>query len=467
MQTTAKSAAWQSNASTSVWRNRDFLLMWLPQAFSSLGTEMSLLALPLVVLARTGSTSQAGFVAATRGVSLLVLLLPSGLIVDRVDRRRLMLACEIVGALAMATIACALLSDTLTMPLLYVAALVEGCTSTLFDAANTASVGQRVSARQLPAAAAAIQGIEAFAMAFGPPLGGMLFVVAPFLPFAIDAASCAASAVCVAATRTPLQGPRPEQRASLRALARELAEGARFFWRERVLRVLALLTMTVFAASLGYSLVIIVLARRLGSGPGAIGLIVAASGAGMVCGGLLAMRMQHLRLRVLVAVPMLVWTISWPLWLLAPNTVVLTGCVAIAFVAVAMYQTTSRAYRLAVIPDRLQGRVNGVFKLLTVGMHPLSLALTGVALELVGPTRTIAAITVILAIATLCAMLARDLRDARPFAELLRPAEPPPSSRRPQDAVRVALVSTAASSLVPAPLDAGREPSTRPAAPDL
>ena len=97
-----------------------------------------------------------------------------------------------------------------------------------------------------------------------------------------------------------------------------------WFWQERMLRLLAFLTMAVFAVSLGYSLVIIVLAQRLGSGPAGVGLTIAASGVGIVVGSVLAMRLQRrLTLRALLMGSLLLWSGCWPLWVLAPNVVAL------------------------------------------------------------------------------------------------------------------------------------------------
>ena len=78
----------------SLWRNRDFQLLWIGQAASALGSRASTIAYPLLVLALTGSPADAGIVGFAATIPYLVLQLPAGVLVDRVDRRRAMLACD-------------------------------------------------------------------------------------------------------------------------------------------------------------------------------------------------------------------------------------------------------------------------------------------------------------------------------------------------------------------------------------
>src|SRR5215472_4641059 len=99
----------------SLWRNRDFLLLWGGQALSDIGGEVSLLAYPLLVLAFTHSPAQAGFVAALRAAPAIVLSLPAGALVDLWDRRRVMLACDLVRALSIISIPVAAVFGVLTI----------------------------------------------------------------------------------------------------------------------------------------------------------------------------------------------------------------------------------------------------------------------------------------------------------------------------------------------------------------
>src|SRR5262249_33726730 len=108
-----------------LWRNRDYLLLWSGQLVSSIGTQASTLAFPLLLLAVTRSPAQAGFASALRAVPYLLLSLPAGALVDRWDRKRLMLLCDAGRALALGSIPLALALGRLTVAQLYLVSLVE------------------------------------------------------------------------------------------------------------------------------------------------------------------------------------------------------------------------------------------------------------------------------------------------------------------------------------------------------
>src|SRR5262245_19027721 len=123
---------------SSLWRNRDFVLLWSGQAISAAGTEVALLAYPLLVLVLTRSPAQAGIVGALRTLPYVVLCLPVGALVDRWDRRRVMIVCDSGSALAVGSVPLALALGRLTLAQLYVVALVEGTLYVFFNLANTA-----------------------------------------------------------------------------------------------------------------------------------------------------------------------------------------------------------------------------------------------------------------------------------------------------------------------------------------
>src|SRR5215469_1582573 len=131
----APNAAQPSQSSASLWRNRDYLLLWVGQTLSDTGSAVSELAFPLLVLAVTHSAAQAGFVAALRALPALLLTLPAGALVDRWDRRHLMLACDAGRALALASIPTAYVFGWLSIWQLSAAAFGEGALAIIFDLA--------------------------------------------------------------------------------------------------------------------------------------------------------------------------------------------------------------------------------------------------------------------------------------------------------------------------------------------
>ena len=92
----------------SLWRNRDYLLLWSGQAVSSAGTQVSGIAFPLLVLAITGSPAQAGLACAPCALPYLIFSLPVGALIDRWDRKRVMILCDAGRAIALGSIPVAL-----------------------------------------------------------------------------------------------------------------------------------------------------------------------------------------------------------------------------------------------------------------------------------------------------------------------------------------------------------------------
>lgn len=102
-----------------LWRNRDYMLLWSGQIVSSVGTRVSQLAFPLLVLALTHSPAQAGLIAALRGLPYALFILPAGAMVDRWNRKRVMILCDAGRAIALGSIPIALLLGHLTILQLY------------------------------------------------------------------------------------------------------------------------------------------------------------------------------------------------------------------------------------------------------------------------------------------------------------------------------------------------------------
>src|SRR5215470_19329598 len=115
-----------SKGPLALWRNRDYVLLWSGQMVSSIGTQVSMLAFPLLVLAITHSPAQAGIVAALRGLPYALFILPAGALIDRWDRKRVMILCDTGRALALGSIPLALALGQLTLVQLYLVSLIEG-----------------------------------------------------------------------------------------------------------------------------------------------------------------------------------------------------------------------------------------------------------------------------------------------------------------------------------------------------
>ncbi len=171
----------------SLWLNRDYMLLWSGQTVSSVGTGVSRLAFPLLVLDLTHSAAQAGIVGALEALPYLLLSLPVGALIDRWDRKRVMILSDIGRAVALGSVPLAVWQGRLTIQQLYVVSLVEGTLYVFFNLAEVACLPRVVSKPQLPAAVAQNQATEGLAQVLSPQLGGAIYGVARSLPFLADA----------------------------------------------------------------------------------------------------------------------------------------------------------------------------------------------------------------------------------------------------------------------------------------
>jgi MFS family permease len=379
-------------ASTSLGRNRDYVLLWSGQVVSSVGSRVSLVAFPLLLLLVSHSPAQAGLVTALRGIPYVVLMLPAGALIDRWDRKRVMVLWDSLRAVALGSVALGVLLGRLTLAQICVVALIDGVGEVFFGLAHVSAIPRVVPKEQLSAASALDQAMDSMAWLLGPSLGGVLFGLAPGLPFLIDAISYVCSVVTLLSIRTRFQGDRAPQPMTVSRLLRETGEGLLWLWREPVLRFLAILTGVLMTCVAGYTLLVIVVAQRMHASDAMIGLVLGAGGIGGLVGALITEPLRRrLGFRRLLIVSAWAWALTWPPFAFAPNPLVLGLTLGASFVCVPLFLATQFSYRLAVIPDALQGRVSGVFRIIAFGSTPLGLAMTGLLLQRFGPVVTVLA----------------------------------------------------------------------------
>ena len=400
----------------SLWRNRDYLLLWSGQAISSVGSNISGFAYPLLALFLTGSPALAGLVATLYTLPYLFLSLPVGALIDRWDRKRVMILCDTGRALALGSIPVAVVLGHLTMAQLYVTALIEGSLFVFFNIAEVACLPRVVTKEQLPAANGQNQASFIIANLVGSPLAGVIYSLSRVLPFLADSISYAFSVVSLFFIRTPFQGERTAARRKLRA---EIAEGVRWLWNQPLFFFLAFITGGMNFIFSGLALVLIVIAQRQGATPPIIGLIFTIGAVGGVLGSLVAAPIQkRFRFGTVIITAGWVNALFWPLYAVAPNPFLLGAVTGVLFSVGPVFNVVVLSYRLAIIPDALQGRVNSSVRMISYGFQPLGAALAGVLLQWLGPVRTVlvlGAVQIVLAVAT---TLNTHVRHARPLAEV-------------------------------------------------
>ncbi|GLV60649.1 MFS transporter [Dictyobacter sp. S3.2.2.5] len=397
-----------------LWRNVDFMLLWSGQLISILGTNVSGLALPLLILALTHSPAQAGLFAAVRQLPYLLISLPAGALIDRWDRKRTMICCDLLRWLALGSVPLAFALGHLTLLQLYLVALFEGSAYVLFSLAQISALPHVVAPHQLPRAYALDTTIEYTGTLLGPGLGAFIIGLAPvvqvgaIIGYLVDSVSYLLSGLSLLRVRASFQVARADQETP-RRLYHGIAEGLRFLWRHRALRLLALLTALVNFLLSPLELALIIRAQsQLHLSVQFVGLIFSVGGVGGILGGLLAPWL-HARLRggQILCAALIIWIgaalllalSSWPGSLLI-------GKFLFSF-SWPPYGVTVVAYRLRQTPDALQGRVNSAFRNLTYGSEPLGSALGGLLLVALDARIVFGLITAGLAAALLLAIFTR------------------------------------------------------------
>lgn len=389
--------------------NRDFTALWIGQTISELGTRTSLFVFPVLGYALTGSTLLAALVEGVHLLGLAAALLPAGVAADRLDRRRIMRTASAAGGLLYASLALAGWYGALTLPHLLVVALLSGVAAGAFAPAETSTVRAVVPTEALPAALSQQQARVHIAGLLGAPLGGALYGVTRWLPFAADAVTFAVSWLLLGRIRTDLRPSRAPDAAP--ASVRDLVTGLRFVLAHPFLRVH---TAWAMATNLVVNAVFLMAVLRLveaGFPPVRIALVEVTAGmcglAGAAVAPWLIDRLPTGRLTIAVAwgfVPLLLPMIVWN------NPLV----VAIALGAGLLLNPAGNAgigsYRIAVTPPELLGRVQSTTLFLSMSAMPLAPLLGGALLTGLGGPAAVAVLAGLGAGVALIPTLARSVR---------------------------------------------------------
>jgi MFS family permease len=389
-------------------RNRNYQLLWVSQALSEFGINASMIAFPLLVLAVTGSAAASGLVLGTIAAAELVAGLPTGALVDRWNRKKVMIACEAAQVIAAATLVGALLSGRASLPLMVVVAAVMGVCAALFEPAEEASLPNVVPAHQLSTAVAMNTARSYLGHLSGTAAGGFLFAVARFVPFAVDMLTHAMAFVLLIFVRVP---PRKVLPQPVRHLGREIATGLRWMWAHPPVRATALCAVGLNLFFTAYYIVIIVLAQSRGVPSGEIGVMAAMLGVGGLLGAMVAPYLHQA-----VSPYLSIIGVFWLLTLLTPVAVVVTNgylmgalFAAMAFLAPTA-NTTMSTYQLLLTPDELRGRLSGAMGVAAGVAGALGPALGGALTEAVPAAQAVLLCTAGIGAVTLLATMSPTLR---------------------------------------------------------
>jgi MFS family permease len=364
--------------STPLRRNRDYMLIWAGQGLSELGSQISTVAYPLLVLALTHSPAKAGVVGLAATLPLPLLALPAGMLADHFDRKRLMLACDAIRCAALTALTIVVFSGGAAYGVVAAVAFVDGALLTVSFVTERGVLRRLVTPDQLSAAVAQNESMFYAGSIIGPPVGGLLFGIARALPFLGDAVSYAFSATATLLTRANLKIQRTEARGSL---VSEFTSGLRWLWRQPLLRACSLLNAAANPTWRALYLLLVVLARRHGASSSLVGVMFAMVAAGGLLGGLLAASRfgERFSARAAVRLDICATALLMPLLLIAQGTLFTAVIVALIEVPAPLANSQVEGLRSKLSPEHLQGRVQAAAGTLSQSLGwagPLAIGLT-------------------------------------------------------------------------------------------
>ena len=373
--------------------DRDFWKFWTGETISNFGTSMTQFAIPLLVFKLTGSAVLLGGTVALVGLPHLLFGLVIGAWSDRLDRKRLMIAVDVLSALLIASIPAAGAFGVLTIGWIYVALFVAATVYIFFESAQFAAIPSLVGRDQLVTANGRIQASFAAAGILGPLVGGALLVFIPVEDLLlIDAASFIVSALTLSLVRRSFNTARAATRTTIRA---DVAEGLRYVLRHPVLRnISAMMAMINFVSVTIFAQLVLYAKDRFAATDSEVGLFFAAGGAGVVVCSLAAGPLRarwsfgNVALGALMVSGLLTIALAYAPSL--PIAVVLFGLVGGVGI---LFNINTGSLRQAIVPEHMLGRIISVAAVLAWSMNPLGAMVGGVIVERTGDVVSVYAAT--------------------------------------------------------------------------
>jgi MFS family permease len=368
----------------SLWRDRNFLTMWSGQTLSQFGAQITELAVPvLAVLLLNATEFQIGVLNAANVAAFLLVGLPAGAWIDRMRKRHVMIAADIVRAVALALIPLLWAAGLLQMWHLFVIAAIVGVATVFFDVSYQSIVPSLVRPHQIAEANGKLQSSYEIANIAGPGFGGWLVgaITAPLAVLA-TAGTYLVSAVALMFTRDHEPVRAPEDRGPI---LREIWEGLHFVFTEKLLRRIVATTGTSnFFNTVSTTLLPLFLLRELGFSPASLGLIFSLAAIGGLLG---AMATPHIvrwigeaRAIPISSIGFSVIALLLPMAALVPEYAfpLLVAQFFVGSFTVLLYNITQVTFRQRITPARLLGRMNASVRFVVWGVMPIAALLAGV-----------------------------------------------------------------------------------------
>ncbi|MEV6412984.1 MFS transporter [Kribbella sp. NPDC051718] len=393
-----------------LFRNRDYTGWWIGATLSEFGTALAVVAYPLLVLAVTGSATGAGAVEAAVSIGYVVTLLVGGALADQFSRRTLMLLSPSIQAVAVITVTIAVFTDHVTIPHIVLVGFLQGLAGGLSGGAEYAALRRVVDQDQLPTAFSLMQARGMVIRLAGPAIGGVLYGLARFLPFLVDAISFVVNIVGVLMIRRPL-GPDLDENEAREPVLKSIGGGIRFIMANAYLRFVLVWAALINACAAGLLILVIVLVHTRGGSPALVGAVNAIGAVGGLVGALVAARIVRAlpgRLLVIVA--------SWLMALAVAGIAVVTTAWAVGvLMAVLMFVVSPlnvlfSSYQARIIPDRLIGRASSAIEFGASSIRWVGALAAGLLASAISPAAATGIFAGLLALIAISTLVARGLR---------------------------------------------------------
>ncbi|WP_255500590.1 MFS transporter [Micromonospora sp. Llam0] len=387
---------------SSLWRHRDFMLLWAGQSVGEIGSAVAQLALPLIaVVVLDASAFEVGLLTAATSLAFAVIALPAGALADRHPKRRIMIVCGIARLVIIASVPAAWYVGSLTMGQLYLVAIMAGVCTVFFDVAYQSYLPVLLEPKHLIDGNGKIAATQSLARLAGPSLGGALvgFFGAVWTMTA-DALSYAVSAALLLGIRHREKHDRSPVEATMRpSLWAETAAGIRFVLGHKIIRKTVACSGTVnLFGSVAGAVQVIFLVRVLNVEPAYTGLIFALAALGGISGAVLSGRTTRwigsarvMWFSLLVfGLPQILAALAQPGWWVALFPIGF----GISYFAIVTYNIAVVTYRQVICPPRLLGRMTAAVRWITWGTIPIGGVIGGALGTVIGirPTLWIACV---------------------------------------------------------------------------
>jgi MFS family permease len=363
--------------------------LWTSDGLSNLADGVLKVAVPLIAVDLTRSPTLIAGLSLAFTLPWLLCALPAGALVDRVDRKRAMLAANVVRGVLLV-----ILLGAHSIWALYAVALCVGVTETIYDTSAQSIVPQIVDRDHLPRANGRLYAVELMANEFvGPPLAGFLASAGAMAAFGAPIGLWTAAIAVLATLPRRYKVERPEP-STVRA---DIAEGLRFLWRQPILRIFtASVGLFNLATSATFAILVLYATGPMGLSEQAYGVLLTSTAAGSLFGSLLAERVERLlgRARALwIAYLVAAVTIAVPT--VTTNPIAVGVSLFTSGVGVMVANIVMVSLRQRMTPDRLLGRLNSAHRLVGWGTKPLGAALGGALAQLLGVQAVFAVVAVL------------------------------------------------------------------------